>query len=289
MTAVAPERLEQFRPISLAALNREALLLDRMETKYLVSATAFAGALPELSRRFRLLQIDSRIIFTYDTTYFDTPCLAAYRHHAQDRRRRFKVRSRSYVDTGDCYMEVKLKGTRGRTIKERLPYAADDHGGLTAAGQGFVDEVFRRHYGSPLDDALRPALGMRYRRLTLVGNDSAERATVDFDLRFRSADGAWQRAPSDFVIIEVKSPRGRGVADGVLRGHGQRSAPCSKYCVGLNLVRPGLPNNAFRRTLRRHFAWTPETAQGALSAPFPHLTLNSAAVASRPDAQVAQR
>lgn len=257
MTALAPERLGAFAPISLDRLNREAALLDRMETKYLAPAQTFTSLLPELSRRFRLLQIDGRVVFTYDTTYFDTDCLAAYRHHAQDRRRRFKVRLRRYVDAGDAYLEVKLKGTRGRTIKERLPHAGHDAGAAALAAEALLDAAFRRTYGQAFDQRLQPQLQMRYRRVTLVGRDSPERATVDFDLRFRRADEGWEAAPANLLIVEVKSPQGYGVADGILRGHALRPARCSKYCVGLNLVRSGLPNNAFRHVLRRHFSWSP--------------------------------
>jgi hypothetical protein len=62
----------------------------------------------------------------------------------------------------------------------------------------------------------------------------------------------------------VKSQNGRGIGDGVLRASGARGGTCSKYCVGLNLVRPGLRYNVFKQLLRTHFAWTPQPG-GALA------------------------
>ena len=67
-----------------------------------------------------MLDIDGRRVFGYESTYFDTPDCEQYRAHRQGRRRRYKVRSRSYVDTGLSMFEVKTKGLRGATVKHRM-------------------------------------------------------------------------------------------------------------------------------------------------------------------------
>jgi hypothetical protein len=46
-----------------------------------------------------VLEIDGARSFAYDSTYFDTPDLDAYLLAATRRRRRFKVRTRTYVDS----------------------------------------------------------------------------------------------------------------------------------------------------------------------------------------------
>lgn len=98
---------------------------------------------------------------------------------------------------------------------------------------------------------------MSYRRLTLVGKGAPERVTVDFDLQFTAVDGTGAQTPPRVLIVEVKSPQGRGRADGYLRATGARPVQCSKYCVGLNLLRPGLPYNRFKPVLVNHFDWQP--------------------------------
>jgi len=99
---------------------------------------------------------------------------------------------------------------------------------------------------------------MRYQRLTLVGKGCPERRTVDFGLEFVGSGGAQAWAPPDTLIVEVKSQNGRGIGDSVLRSSGARGSTCSKYCVGLNLVRPDVRYNVFKQLLRTHFAWVPQ-------------------------------
>lgn len=260
MRATLETGLNGFGRISLPELNRRAALLDRQENKYVAGVETFDAMLDELSRHFDVLDIDGRVLFDYSTVYFDSDCLAAYRAHAQDRRRRFKVRSRHYVDSGLCYVEVKLKGSRDRTIKERLPCEVGEHGSFPAAGQHFVERVYCDVYDVEFPYVLRPQAAMRFRRVTLVGKRGAERVTVDADLRFEDTGGARAAMPRGLVIVEVKSPDGRGAADHIVRGHGLRGESCSKYCLGMNLLRPGLRNNRFRPTLRRYFDWSPAPA-----------------------------
>jgi VTC domain len=241
--------------ISLDELNRRAPLLDRGESKYVVNATQFTEVLAKLRAEFDVLAIGDTRVFAYETTYFDTPELLTYRDHAQGRRRRFKVRSRRYVDSHICYFEVKLKGVRDRTIKERMPYAEALHGSVSAEADEFVRSCVRSVYGQEFEGPLVPTLAMSYRRLTLVGKNCSERVTVDFHLNVQGSDSVEVATPRTTIVLEVKSQSGDGRADEVIRSAGIRPQSCSKYCVGLNLVRDGLSYNEFNRTLRTYFAW----------------------------------
>jgi hypothetical protein len=172
--------------------------------------------------------------------YFDTPSLETARAHVQRRRRRFKARSRLYLDSGVCAFEVKVKGARGETVKHRLPYDPADHGRVTAGAEAFL--------GEHLDDVpeLSPVLRTAYRRSTLAG--AGERVTVDHDLSFGPA-----RLRREWAIVETKSPRGNGIADAVLRDLGARPLALSKYLIGSGLTLMENPPNDIRRTLRRYF------------------------------------
>jgi hypothetical protein len=253
-------RTEGWDRVSLSELNRRAPLLDRAERKYLASSALIAEVMEELRRSFDVLTIDGRTVFTYDTVYYDTDCLLAYRDQVQGKRRRLKIRSRQYVESEMYFFEVKLKGPRGRTIKERMPYDGARHGAVGPDALGFVQDCVRRNYGETFAHRIGPQLAMRYRRLTLVGKGAPERVTIDFDFDFVAPEGARAQAPPGTLIVEVKSEDGRGVADRVLRAAGARGGPCSKYCIGLNLVRPGLRYNPFKPLLENHFQWTPGLA-----------------------------
>jgi hypothetical protein len=262
MTDAFTPDLDGWGRASLAELNARAPLLDRLENKYVVSAAAFGDAMTVLGQDFDVLAIDGETTFTYETVYYDTETLLAYRQHAQGRRRRFKIRCRRYVESDLYFFEVKLKGSRGRTIKQRMVYDGTRHGQdtLDDPTAAFVRRCVDDTYGQAFAERLSAQLTMRYRRLTLVARDRPERLTADFALEFVGAGGARACAPPDTLIIEVKSQDGRGVGDRVLRSTGARGGTCSKYCVGLNLIRPDMQYNAFKRLLETHFAWAPQPA-----------------------------
>lgn len=78
-----------------------------------------------------------------------------------------------------------------------------------------------------------------------MGKGCPERLTVDFGLVFVGPEGAEAWAPPDTLVVEVKSQNVRGIGDGVLRSSGARGSTCSKYCIGLNLVRPDMRYSVF--------------------------------------------
>jgi VTC domain len=230
---------EAFAPVGLEELDAGAALRDRVDRKYVVPLAAFAALAGHLRATHRALEIDGRRAFAYRSRYFDTPELRMFRDHIQQRRRRYKCRSRQYLDTGAYAFEVKLKGLRGRTVKHRMPY--DGHE-LNKAALAFL----REHIG--FDAVLQPTLGVEYTRVTLAA--PGERLTCDFDLTFNDAGG---RLHPGMAIVESKSERGNAAADRALRRLGQRPQPlCSKYCLGVAVTRPVAAN--LLRPLLRHFA-----------------------------------
>jgi hypothetical protein len=246
-----------YEPISLAELNARAALLTRVDRKYILDAPTFARLEERLAGGFLVLEIDGLRRFTYDTVYFDSAALDAYHAHLQGRRRRYKCRSRRYVESGRQVFEVKLKGLRGATVKHQLEVA--DHGVMTDAARAFAEEVLRDAYGHDLAPQA-PVLAMTYRRMTLAARDGVERLTCDFDLSFPG--GAL--APGH-VIVESKSERGRGPADRALRALGAHPVSCSKYCAGIGLTRD-VRANPFARLLRRYYVAATTGTGGSLPA-----------------------
>ena len=248
-------------PISVAALDEIASLQVRTDAKYVVGLERARLLLPALGRGYRALEIDDRRAFRYETVYFDTPDLAGYRAHVQQRRRRFKCRTRLYSDCGACFFEVKLKGGREETIKRKLALDAADHGSMTDEAADFLAAELNTAYGLAPPDRLRPALATSYRRVTLVGR--GERLTCDFGLCFRAGEREHRAAPGR-LLVETKTERGNGTADRLLRALGARPVSgCSKYCLGVALTYPAVPDNQFRRLLRRHFVPAPRVPEFA--------------------------
>jgi VTC domain len=248
---VLENALTRFDPIALAALERDAALGERMDVKYIVRVDQLEAMLADLVRSHRALEIDGGRIFSYRTTYYDTPDLLTFREHRSGRRRRFKLRRRRYLETGREMLELKLKGRRGLTVKHAVPYDGGEE--LDAAALDFARDTLAATYGRELPTPLVPVLTVDCQRLTLVETEGGERVSCDIAVTI----GERRLAPGH-AIVESKSAAGRAAADGVLRALGARSAGrCSKYCLGVALTRPGQRANDFLPLMRRFFEPAP--------------------------------
>lgn len=245
--------LGAFAPIDLASVVEAAGLLTRVDSKYLLTPAAyrrFRGRLLE-DGDWSCLEIGGRRRFAYESVYFDTPDLLTYRQHRQGRRRRFKVRARTYADSGECAFEIKLKGSRQDTVKERLPYRAADAERLTAEAGAFLDRTLRAAYGMAAPVGMDSRLRTDYRRHTLVSLREATRVTVDEDLTCTAATGT--AAARRLCLVEVKAARAGGRADRLLWELGARPVSVSKYCVAAAVLFPWLRANPWARALRECF------------------------------------
>jgi hypothetical protein len=239
--------------VTLAEVTARAALQTRTDSKYLVPADRFAEMVARLGDRLSVLEIDELRGFAYESVYFDTPDLLTYRQHLQGRRRRYKVRTRAYLDSAECAFEVKLKGPRGETVKLRAPHPVDERTCLTPAARAFLADLLLERYGLQAPP-LVPTVTTFYRRTTLVDLAEGSRLTCDVDMTCtgggRSAGG-----PARHVLVETKVPAtGGGAADRALRALGVRPVGMSKYCVAVALLNPDLRANPWHRTLRRYFA-----------------------------------
>jgi len=278
MTTSIDTITEQFAPITLAEMNARAALQTRADNKYILSADRFATFVDALRSTCHVLDIKGRRAFAYDTLYFDTPDMVSYWSYMQGRRRRFKARSRHYLDSSQCVFELKLKGGRGETIKHKINYTQDDLALVTPAAEIFIRQCLQEDYGLTLAQPLVPTVLTHYRRVTLASTTSVERITCDFELAF-ATDGVWKgKIMPGYVLIETKSERGRSDTDHLLWRLGARPMSGSKYCLGLSLARPDLRNNLFRHTRNTFFmseALQPASAANAqlTDAPAEHIVM----------------
>ena len=249
MTVTAPGH---FAPIGLDELVGEAALLTRLDRKYLLPAAALPDLLARMPHGVRELRIDGRSTFRYRSIYFDTPGLDAYLATARQRRRRFKVRIRTYLDTGLDFVEVKTRGSRGVTVKERIPYAGSGSD-LGPEGRAHAAETLSGAGIRPERLDLRPVLATHYRRNTLYVPSTGSRVTIDTGLAWQLPDGATVTMPHS-VIVETKSGRAASDVDRLLWSLGHRPCSISKYATGLAALRPELPANRWHPVLRRHFS-----------------------------------
>ena len=291
-TTAMPLSTKHLTTTTLAELNSAASLLTRVDRKYLVPLTCAQNLVDGLAPHARVLAIDEQRHFSYTSTYFDTPGLEAFMLAARKRRRRFKVRTRTYLDSGLCFLEVKTCGARGSTVKRRMGYHADDASRLTGPGRAFVAAclagagVTGAAAAREVAAALRPVLATTYERTTLHLPRAEARATIDTALTWRrlgpaapagSSAGAVVGVPmspqalrpahltaavnegepvtvADIAVVETKNPATPSPADRALWEAGYRPTRISKYATGMALLHPELPANRWYRTLTHELA-----------------------------------
>lgn len=273
--------------VSLAQIQELADLQTRIDRKYVVPSRVLADLLADQDG-LRVLEIAGLRRFGYESVYFDTPDLHSYRGAAHGRRRRFKVRTRTYADSGECVFEVKVKGGRGETVKERLAYDRASAATLEPGARAFAESVLSQALpdARSVVEVLEPTLVTTYDRTTLVDPVAGTRLTCDASLlctpspsdradraewadradraewadraglgSHRPADGArpaGRASLGDQVVLESKSPGTATAVDRWLWARGYRPVSLSKYCVGLAALDDALPSNRWNRTLRRH-------------------------------------
>ena len=253
---------EHLAATTLAELNSAAGLLTRVDRKYLVPASCAQELVDGLAPHARALTIDGRRRFSYASTYFDTPALEAFMLTARKRRRRFKVRTRTYLDSGLCFLEVKTNGSREATVKDRFKYDPDDADRVTPDGRLFVIErlvesgTCSSDEARTIADALVPVMDSTYSRTTLHLPHDEARATFDTQLTWDLFGPDGKRLGQGVMVdhlnvVETKNPSTASPTDRLLWHQGHRPARISKYATGMALLYANLPTNRWHRTIMR--------------------------------------
>lgn len=162
-------------------------LMNRVDTKYLVDEALCMELLERAADQYYVQIIDDCRACRYATLYYDTPQWDMYHLHHNRRLTRQKIRTRTYVETGVTYLEVKNKSNKGRTHKRRM---ALDRSLFAAAATDTAAADFLRREARYAPETLSPSLATRFVRVTLVNRAMTERLTIDFDLHFDNVRAA---------------------------------------------------------------------------------------------------
>jgi hypothetical protein len=241
--------LRRFAPITLSEMS-EVALQDRTDTKFVLREGQLYNALATLTQQYRVLDIRGVRLNQYRTLYFDTADFALFQQHHTGRRDRYKVRTRSYVDSHLSFLEVKHKVRQNRTVKSRIatPTLLTE---VTPEADAFLDGYLPFAPG-----ALEPKLWNEYTRITLVSKHDCERLTLDLRLRFTGYEDSFAAGRSldlpGLAIAEVKQDgQNRGSAFGSrLRELGARPTGFSKYCAGVAMLFDEVRHNNFKPKMR---------------------------------------
>jgi hypothetical protein len=236
--------------IGLDELDGNAALLQRVERKYVAPRAVIDDVVAELAPSLRVLEVDGSRRFAYRSLYFDTADRLSYRLSLHGHRRRFKVRTRLYVDRGTATVEVKLKDGRGATVKHRRPHPADSLATLGADSVEWIDELIASRATVSSSSTFAPSVLTSYTRETLVESGTT-RVTIDHDFTV-SRFGELPRAYADMVVVETKATGLATATDRLLWRHGVRPLRISKFGVAVAICHPDLPANRWHRALQVH-------------------------------------
>lgn len=232
--------LKDFEPITLDQMN-EVALMNRTDTKFVLSRKMFNEILPTLKDDYRSLEIQGTRMSSYSTQYFDTDKFGYYLDHHNQRSLRFKVRIRKYVESNLYFLEVKRK-FKGRTDKKRIK-VLDFEPVLTAGSKEYIEAVIGKEVN------LESKLWNSFDRITLVNKKEKERLTLDMNLSFKSGDveGNYEH----IVIAELKQEdvNRNSLFFQLMKKNRVRPNGFSKYCVGAVTLNPELKFNNFKSKL----------------------------------------
>jgi hypothetical protein len=228
MNGMLTDLLHTYHGISLEELSR-APLMNRTDEKFAFHLKQLPEILETIREHYDVLNIDGKVIFNYTSQYFDDDDFTFFHDHHKALPRRFKVRMRTYIDTGMSFLEVKEK-KKGRTDKKRISIP-DIHSKFSEGERDFL--------ASRIPDVkeLKPVMLNTYSRITLVNKHCEERLTIDFDIK-NSDYGAgteMSQTLSRIVIAELKQPKldRHSPFFKLMRSKGIRPFRISKFCFGM--------------------------------------------------------
>ncbi|MCU4173750.1 polyphosphate polymerase domain-containing protein [Carboxylicivirga sp. N1Y90] len=233
-----------FETIQLKEMDK-VKLMNRTDRKYWFHRSQLPDLLESIKHDYYILNIDGESQLPYKTTYYDTGSDKMFVDHHKGKLNRFKIRRRTYVNSGISFLEVKFKSNIGRTIKTRIT-AEPESSDFTEAENQFLTEQ------TPFEvEELKASLLNQFTRLTMVHKGFKERCTIDLNIRFKN--GIKEMRFDDLVIVEIKAEANSGISPLalILRNQRIKSSGFSKYCVGRSVLDTYLKRNAFKNKIRR--------------------------------------
>jgi hypothetical protein len=223
--------LDSFDTVPLYNMSKDSLM-NRTDTKYLLSVKILAELLHSLAGSYKVMEIFQDKVFPYITTYYDTDDFLFYHQHMTGTLERHKIRYRKYESSGVSYLEIKKKTNKNRTEKIRIVNSLNP--------EGFDDRAscFIVANSPYIPGCLKPQLINTFTRTTLVNLETNERITFDFDLTFSDIKGK----KVDLPFISVAELKREGLSNqsdflGVVKEFRIRPTGFSKYCFGSHFVR----------------------------------------------------
>ncbi len=241
--------LEALQPITLEEMEG-IKLMNRIDSKYLTDEATLLHILDRAAEAgYRVLVTEGMRISPYESVYYDTAGLRMFYDHHNRRLVRQKVRTRSYVNSGDTFLEIKRKNNKGRTKKKRMGIPTAELMDFRADDAACAYLASHSWFTAP---ELSPVLETAFHRITLVNPAKTERLTIDTQLSFKNFRTGKETSLQNAVIIELKQDgRAESQMKNILLDLRIKPVRVSKYCIAVTLTDPQAKSGRFKGKVRR--------------------------------------
>jgi len=241
--------LVDFPTISLDKLDA-IKLMKRYDKKFIFHKDKLKPVFDYLRNYYQVLEINRNRAFKYENVYYDTENHFFYYQHHNKKLNRYKLRCRKYIETNQCYFEVKFKNNKDKTIKTRL-LLKDNHinGKLTDESKEFARKSVLINNGNIIDK-ISPSLWISFNRVTFANLISKERLTFDINLTYTDKRLNSRRI-NNLIIAELKSEKVSGNSPffQYLKTINISPTNFSKYCMGIAITEKNIRYNRFKNKL----------------------------------------
>ncbi|MBO7285811.1 MAG: polyphosphate polymerase domain-containing protein [Alistipes sp.] len=242
------ELWQRMRSITLDQM-RSVKLMNRIDTKYVLSYDEVLKLIESAAdNNYSVQVIDGVRACRYETLYYDTTEREMFILHHNRKLCRQKLRTRTYVESGTTFFEIKSKSNRGRTKKRRTeidPLAFSSFA-TSEPARRLLDE--NSHYTA---ESVTPALATRFTRITLVNPTLSERITIDLELSYKDIRSHTTASICRMAIVEIKSDGNiESLTKRLMRNMRITPLKVSKYCLGTTLTVEGIKHNRFKEKIR---------------------------------------
>lgn len=243
------ELWQRMRTITLSEM-RSVKLMNRIDTKYVLSYDEVLRLIETAADNDYFVQIiDGVRACRYETLYYDTAEREMFVQHHNRKLTRQKLRTRTYVESGITFFEIKNKSNRGRTKKRRTEI---EPRAFTSFASSCKATELLAQYSHYTPDDVWPALTTHFTRITLVNPKLTERITIDLELSYEDLRSHTKASIPEMAIVEIKSNGNvESLTKRILRDMRIPTLKVSKYCLGTTLTVESIKYNRFKEKIRR--------------------------------------
>jgi hypothetical protein len=241
--------MNKSKSIMLETIQNQEDFFKRFDSKYICDENNIIKILGKLDSDWKILNVNQNITIKQEGDYYDTQDFQFFKDHKKGKRKRFKIRLKSY-ENSFRYLELKLRTNIEQTLKFRWRYG--DISALNTIDIRYRSQILEKleEYAYQVDlNSTNHKLTTSYLRTTLFNFATREKFTIDQNFVVKKNDKILPIGKSH-LILEIKSIKSRHSLIPILNTLNVRKSSISKYGISVPLIYPELGRNPWITTLK---------------------------------------